>query len=54
MGEHLGLDGGHNIGAAKVDFLWRRAGVSIPGAIPIPILRVVRHNEESLARMGRD
>ena len=39
MGEDLGLDGGHDVGAAEVDFFWRRVGGSV--AIPIPILRVV-------------
>jgi hypothetical protein len=51
MGQNLGLDGGHDIRAAEIDFSGRRAGVSIPMAIPM--LRVVRHNAGSLARLGR-
>ena len=42
MGQDLGLDRGHDIRAAEIDLLLRRAGVSVPGAVPV--LRVVRHN----------
>ena len=51
MGQHLGLDGGHDIRAAEIDLPGRRVAGSVPSAIPM--VRVVQHNRGSLARFRR-